>query len=368
MRVPQAYSNEARRMGTRMQVPAHVQVFASVIAILAYAPRSVPAQAADTTATIAGEIVDAVSGRPVSQAEVSLRGSALRVSTDLKGSFVLRRIAPGRHSLEVRRIGFESLLEENIVVTAGGTASLRLSMQPAAFRLADVTVVPGSFSFLEAGPVSRQTRSRAQIEEAPFGEDLFRALTRSPGLASGDYGAGFAIRGGRHDETLFLLDGLELYEPFHLKDFDGGALSVIDVEAIDGVELLTGGFPAHYGDRRSGVMNISSRTPREDGTHLSIGASFTNVHALAEGTFADRRGSWLLSGRNGFVDLALRLINKKETQAPRYHDVFGRMTWKLHPRHTLAFNVLHAADQYRFGIDGPSSASSRTTASSHRTG
>ena len=59
-------------------------------------------------------------------------------------------------------------------------------MTPAVFRLAEVTVAPGSFSFLEAGPASRQSISRAEIETAPFGEGLFRALNRVPGLPSGD--------------------------------------------------------------------------------------------------------------------------------------------------------------------------------------
>ena len=278
---------------------------------------------ADSTgiATIAGEILDASSGRPVAQAQVILRGTSLRTSTGLTGRFALRPVAPGAYAVDIRRLGYEPLTRDGISVGVGERVTLALSLQPSAFRLSGVTVTPGSFSFLDAGPAIRQTMSRTEIETVPFGEDLFRAVSRVPGLASGDYGAHFSIRGGRHDETLILLDGLELYEPFHLKDFNEGALSIIDVETIDGVELLTGGFPAHYGDKRSGVMNISSRAPREDGTHLSAGASFTNDHALTEGTFASSKGSWLVSGRRGFVDLLLGIINKKETKAPTYQEI-----------------------------------------------
>ncbi len=324
-----------------------------IVAFICATTKRAPAQADTTaTATIVGQIVDSSTSRPVSQAQVILLGTILRTSTDLVGGFVFRLVPPGRYTVEVRRIGYEPVVRDDISVGEGERVSLRLSMRPAAFRLAEVTVTPGSFSFLDAGAASRQTRSRAEIEAAPFGEDLFRALNRLPGLASGDYGAHFSIRGGRHDETLFLLDGLEIYEPFHLKDFDEGALSIIDVEAIDGVELLTGGFPAHYGDKRSGVMSISSRTPKEDGTHLSAGASFANAHALAEGAYASRKGSWLLSGRRGFVDLLLGLINKKETKAPTYEDFFGTVRYKIHPNHALAINVLHAGDRYRFSING----------------
>ncbi len=305
-------------MAAPRQVVATLTGLIVCVTATAAAAQQIGRTSADTagTARIAGEVVDATSGGPVSQVQVILRGTPLRTYTDLKGAFLFRPVAPGRYAVEARRIGDEPAIREDILVAAGESTTVALTMRPSAFRLDALTVVPGAFSFFDAGPTRSQTMSRADIEMAPFGEDLFRALDRLPGLASGDYGAQFSIRGGRRDETLILLDGLEIYEPFHLKDFDEGALSIIDVEAIDVVELLTGGFPARYGDKRSGVMNISSRAPREDGTHLTFGASFSNAHALGEGTFANRKGSWLLSGRRGFVDLLLRLINKKETQAP----------------------------------------------------
>ena len=310
--------------------------------------------AADTATlgSIVGEIVDAASGRPVTLAQVTLRTTSARATTDLNGKFALRAVPPGTHTLDVRRIGYVPLVRDGVLLGAGQLVRLSLPLTPAAFRLSEVAVAPGSFTFLEAGPASRQTVSRAQMEASPFGEDVFRSMNRLPGLTSGDYGAQFSIRGGRQDETLILLDGLELYEPFHLKDFNEGALSIIDVGAIDGVELLTGGFSAHYGDKRSGVMNISARTPRENGTHLTVGASLSNANVMADGTFADRKGSWLVSGRRGFFDVLLRTINKKETKAPSYYDVFGTLRYKLHANHTVALNVLSASDRYKFGING----------------
>ncbi len=315
-----------------------------------------PDGAAAQAGAILGEIVDVSSGRAVSQAQVTLTAAGgavgVRTTTGMLGSFVIRGVQPGRYALEVKRIGYEPLRSDSVWVVAGDTVRLALTMTPFPFRLADVTVAPGSFSFLDAGPAQRQTVSRAEIESAPFGEDLFRAMNRLPGLSSGDYGAQFSIRGGRHDETLILLDGLELYEPYHLKDFNEGAMSIIDVAAINGVELLTGGFPAHYGDKRSGVMSIASRTPTKDGTSVSAGASFANAHALGEGSFAGGRGGWLVSGRKGFFDVLLRTISKSETRAPSYEDVFGTLRYRLNRNHTLGFNVLHAGDRYRFAING----------------
>ncbi|MBC7896908.1 MAG: TonB-dependent receptor [Cytophagaceae bacterium] len=298
---------------------------------------------------LTGVVLDATSRRPIARAEVLLRDSPVRGFTGLDGRFLLRARTAGPHAITVRRLGYQPATLEGV---ATGGESVTIALAPAPYRLAAVTVAPGAFTFLESVPTARFALSREAIENAPFGEDLFRAINRLPGLSSGDYGAQFSIRGGRHDETLILLDGLEIYEPFHLKDFNEGALSIIDVETIDGVELLAGGFPAHFGDKRSGVMRITSRTPREDGTHVRLGASLTNAHAMAEGSFAGRRGSWLVSGRRGFVDFLLGMINKKETKAPTYYDAFGTLRYKLAANHSVALNVLTASDRYKFGIDG----------------
>ena len=228
----------------------------------------------------------------------------------------------------------------------------RIPMTAAPFRLSAMTVTPGSFAFADAPSSVPQTMTRREIESAPFGEDLFRAMNRLPGLSSGDYGAQFSIRGGRADETLIMFDGLEIFEPFHLKDFNEGALSIFNVEAIDGVELLTGGFSAQYGDKRSGVMNITSRTPTREGTSVTSGVSLTGAQLLGEGRFGGGRSSWLVSGRSGFAGLVLGLIGKNETRAPSYQDAFGTVRFAAHPNHTVSLSVLHAADRYRFDIRG----------------
>src|SRR5258705_1488147 len=118
---------------------------------------------ADTVATgaIIGELIDSSSGKPISQAQVSLRGTTRRTTTDMSGSFAFRALLPGRYALEARRIGYEPLVREDVSVMAGEGARLAIFMRPAAFQLAQVTVTPGSFFFLVDGTAMRHTRSRA---------------------------------------------------------------------------------------------------------------------------------------------------------------------------------------------------------------
>jgi hypothetical protein len=89
----------------------------------------------------------------------------------------------------------------------------------------DEIVVSARYSLLRDEPVAIVDLDREQIMELPhFGDDLFRAVSILPGISSKDFSARFNIRGGPHDELLVRLDGLELFEPFHLEDFDRGAI------------------------------------------------------------------------------------------------------------------------------------------------
>jgi len=315
-------------------------------------PLLAPRASAQTQgAVLRGRIVDAQSAAPVSSASVSLAGTRMRVATDEDGQFGFPDVPPGVYTVHAVRLGYDDLVREGVEVFAGGDVHLELAMSRDVVPLEEVVVTPGAFTFMGSGSSLRHTMSREDIESVPqLGEDVFRAVNRLPGLSSGDYSAHFGIRGGRHDETLIQLDGLELFEPYHLKDFNEGAISIIDTETIDGVELMTGGFPAQYGNKRSGVFNISSRTVEMDATRYTVGLSFLNARAMAMGPLWNGRASWLASARSGYMDLLFKLIDQKELPKPRYHDVFAKMDVDLNPNHRLSFDVLHAGDKYTFDV------------------
>jgi hypothetical protein len=302
-----------------------------------------------SAASIRGRVVDSESKAPIYRADVILMGSAIRSLTNEDGTFELEVPTEGDHLVQFKRLGYEDLTRQVMGLTADATTQLDIELVRVFVPLEEVMVTPGSFSIMDTGTSSQQTMSREDIENSPqLGEDVFRAVNRLPGLASGDYGAHFGIRGGRHDETLILLDGLELYEPYHLKDFNEGAISIVDAETIEGVQLMTGGFGAKFGNKRSGVFDITSRTVELDKNRYSVGLSFMNARAMGRGPLWNGKGSWMVSARSGFMDLVFGLISQDELPSPRYQDVFAKMQVDLNSNHSLAFNVLYAGDTYKF--------------------
>ena len=89
----------------------------------------------------------------------------------------------------------------------------------------------------------------------PAEADVFRTLQLLPGVVSrSDFSSQLYVRGGSPDQNLVLLDGVAVYNPFHLL----GLFSTFNTDAIKEVEFMTGGFPAEYGGRLSSVLSRKS--------------------------------------------------------------------------------------------------------------
>lgn len=174
-------------------------------------------------------------------------------------------------------------------------------------------------------------------------EEAVRLANRLPGTASGGISARSYVRGGEPNETLFLLDGLRLYEPFHLKDFQSVA-TIVNSSAISGMDFYSGAFPARFGDRMSAVISMSLREPvKRRETELSL--SFFNTSVLSLGRFGgNQQGNWLFAARRGNLDLIVDII-KPEFGNPDYQDFLGHIGWEFGPRTNISANFLMSVDK-----------------------
>ena len=198
----------------------------------------------------------------------------------------------------------------------------------------------GSHTYLER---ELSTRIPAAAEEA------VRLTNRLPGTASGGVSSRNHIRGGEVNEVLFLFDGLRLYEPYHLKDFQAVA-SIVNAAAISGIDFYTGGYPVRYGDRMSGVMSMKLREPAERvETELSL--SFYNASALSLGRFGKKeQGDWLVAARRGNLDLIADVIDP-DYGSPDYQDLLLHVGWNFGPRARFSANLLASHDKISIADD-----------------
>lgn len=217
---------------------------------------------------------------------------------------------------------------------------------PARQLLDAVVVSPSTFGAAEVATASTHTLDLARFQALPnAGDDLFRGLARQPGLAADDISAQFWVRGAPHTEVRTRLDGVDLIEPFHLKDAQG-ALAIVDPGVIAWLELATGGFPADYGDRLAGVLTLETRG--EPARRTALNLSLTGAGLTAQGALPGRRGRWLATARRGFPELALRASGQEQHAFPAYHDALAKVELDLAPGEILSAHVLTAGDRLRY--------------------
>ena len=219
----------------------------------------------------------------------------------------------------------------------------------APIKLEKIVVTPGRFTIYE-GTSTRIAISKQEIERFPLVDnDVMRAGHVFPGVTSSDYSARFSVRGGEKGDISVRLDGMELYNPYHLQDF-GGAVSLIGLDLVQNTQLLMGGFPAEYGEKMSGVFDITTRTSNTEQFSANFGIDLINATATLEGPLTEK-GSWLLSARRGYIDLILALIDLDEDYNPQYADVYGKFTYQLTPSDTLTLNGLYGWDKNRIRLE-----------------
>jgi hypothetical protein len=328
-------------------------------------PHGDSARAADAprtaraTTAVSGTVRDSVADSPIAGARVELLGTRYYAYVRPDGSFSMGDIPHGVYTLRVLRMGYEPLTLESFRIPEDvEQGRLQLSMHRMMLALSEVVVTPGYFGLLKPSLAAPQALSKEQLRTIPqIGEDIYRAVARLPGVSADDFSAKFNVRGGSGDELYVTLDGLELVEPFHLRDV-GGAFSIVDIQSLGTASLTTGGFSSEYGDRLTGVFSMQTSDPQTDRVRTSLGLSVMNARLTSQGGFAGGKGGWLLSMRPGYLDVALKLTSVRDSIRPRYYDLFAKAQYDFGGAGRVAMHVLRASDTFRYlQTDDPNIAS-----------
>ena len=248
-------------------------------------------------------------------------------------------VAADTYLVTVGAVGYQSV-EREVRVRPGQNTELKVELEPARPEIENITVSASRYEISRDISSSRFDIGRASIETLPdLGNDPLRATHRLPGAAASGASARSHFRGGEEAETGIILNGHRLFDPFHVRDYQN-VFSTVDLRAIDGVEVYTGGFPVQYGDRLSGVVLMESlelTRPR----HTEIGVSVFNTSFLTAGRNADSTTDWLFSARRGNLEFVI----DEKFGLPRYYDIFSQFSTWLTPDTRLSGNALFADDQ-----------------------
>lgn len=236
-----------------------------------------------TSGKISGRIIEKETGEPLVGANVIITQTQAGTSADEEGYFNLINVSPGKYSVRVMMIGYESITIENVVVSVNRTTSLDVEMKMGVIESKEVIIYASKLSRKKDQTSTVKNISSEEIDILPV-EDIGAVVNMQAGVVAGSF------RGGRNNEVSYMIDGVPVNDAF------GGvsAVSTLEVEAVKDLEVITGTFNAEYGNAMSGVVNAVTK----DGNNNFEGSLNTNYSTYI--TNNKRNGEELFIGLDPF--------------------------------------------------------------------
>lgn len=297
--------------------------------------------------TISGYIKDASNGENLIGANIYDTENHAGVNTNTYGFYSLT-LPSGSVELLYSYVGYGTkklsfMLKKDTII----------NIEMVDNALLDEVVISGT----KAEDIQRTTQMSAvsvpieQIKSLPalLGEvDVLKVLQLLPGVQSGSEGSsGLYVRGGGPDQNLILLDGVPVYNASHLFGF----FSVFNADAINNVQLIKGGFPAHYGGRLSSVIDISMKEGNNQEFHGEGSIGLIAAKLTLEGPIVKDKTSFIVSGRRTYIDVLTRPLIKATTEGDEtagyfFYDLNAKINHKFSSNDRLYLSAYLGDDKF----------------------
>ena len=255
------------------------------------------------TSSINGFVRNDLNGEPISYANVFISNTSLGAATDRDGYFVISDIPSGTYEVNVSMIGY-AVHKETIDLTNTSSIRIEVRMKEQVIKGSEILVTAERQKFersIESSQISLDIR---EINSAPafIEPDVFRTLQMLPGVqTTSDFSSALYVRGSTPDQNLIMLDGIVVYNPYHL----GGIFSTFNTDAIKEADFHAGGFPARHGGRMGAILNVINREGNTNKITGMANISLISSKGLLEGPlprWRGMKGSWMISGRRTYFD------------------------------------------------------------------
>ncbi len=250
--------------------------------------------------TISGIVKNSESEERMPFANVLIKGVNKGTTTNVDGYFTLLNAPTDTIRLQVQYIGYATK-EQFIAAGTEDITDLVIELSTGV-ELNEITVQAKSFKIMNATEgISTLRIAPEKLALLPnVGEvDIFRSLQLMPGVSSSnESSSGLFVRGGTPDQNLVLFDGMTVYNVDHFFGF----FSAFNADAVKDVQLFKGAFPAKYGGRLSGVVDLTGKTGNPNKFSGNVGANLLSAKASVQVPIFGK-GSLLVSGRRSYTDI-----------------------------------------------------------------
>ncbi|MDG1224736.1 MAG: TonB-dependent receptor [Candidatus Marinimicrobia bacterium] len=232
---------------------------------------------AGTTGNVRGKVFDSENNSPIIGANVFLDKTALGTVTDENGNYFIINIPPGEYTLRSSYIGYSSVIVKNVQVSIDRSTSKDIYMDVEVIEGGEVIVIAERPLIERDRTSSASFTSAKEIDLMPV-QEVEDIIALQAGVVK-DSDGNFHLRGGRHGEIAYLIDGVMVSN-----QFSGGSSVGIQNNWIQELQVISGAFNAEYGKAQSGIVNIVTKDgPKNFGGSFS--SSFGDHLSNNESTF-----------------------------------------------------------------------------------
>ena len=297
----------------------------------------VGSQALAQNGEVRGFLYDAKTGEPVLFSPVFLKGTKFGTNTDVNGFFSLSKIPGGEYQIYVVNLLYDTIIE-TISITPNRILNKKFLLKEKIRELKAVEIKGSKNKQARVNTVNASiTRiTPKEIKYVPpiGGEhDLAQYLQTVPGVTfTGDQGGQLYMRGGSNVQTLSLMDGMIVYNPFHSL----GLFSVFDTDIIKNVDVYTAAFPSEYGGRSSSVIDVKTVDGNKNKLGGKVGLNPFTAKMILEGPLVKGENgggiTFLGSYRNSFLNKTSPKLYSYANQSGNYlpfsfSDAYGKVTF-----------------------------------------
>lgn len=230
-------------------------------------------------------------------------------TTDRKGYFEIKK--DNSTEISVSHIGF--IPKKLAVSDFKNKNCIKIFLEFEVLELENVA----TNHFLTSG-ISKETDGTFRIKPKKLGilpgliePDVLQTMLQIPGVNSADESlSSINVRGGTHDQNLFLWNGIKMYQTGHFF----GLISTFNPNLAHTISISKNGSSAFYGESVSSVVDISSNSNAIDKNSLSAGINMIN---------ADVYSKFALN-KKGFLEIAARRSITDLVKTPTYKEYFNK--------------------------------------------
>lgn len=208
---------------------------------------------------IHGSVIDKTTKEPLFAASVYIEfgGEIMGTTTDFDGNFVIKPVPPGLYDLNIRYVGYNTLVIEKVRVLPDKiTFEKKRALEPIAIGLPAITIkVPGRNPLINFDDPKKTVMLQAEIEKRADSKNLKSMVSNlGGGITVANNGRDLHFRGSRAMAFNYYVDGVKITADQQVN---------IPSRAISSISVYAGGVPAKYGDITGGVVIIETMTYQE---------------------------------------------------------------------------------------------------------